>query len=501
MTALPLQQPLYGQQVKGNLTAQDLARLQLAQQLLKSGTDTSPIESPWQGVARLGQALAGAYGNYRVGKDVTEREGETASTMAQALRATKGSWTNPDTGQAMPIPNAQGGMEGAMSVLAGNPNTAGQAAQMGFAQLTEQQKLANALKEYRGKGEIDLEQKPKLRGLELAAEIQPKLDLRQGELNQNLTMNPQIAAATAKAENPFLINRATSIHAANRDKDVSTAGQLEANQTVGRGVGGMTPIQTPWGTLPVTQATQTAQNMAGGIRNVGPAENVIAVPPAGSGGQPQTVYQNPNPVVPGSPDSSLATGLSGGVAKDITEGRDKGLLARTSLGTSDTVVKLLDSGAITGTGAGWRTALERGLSTAGIVGPGRVANTEALFSTLGRDTMALVKNLGAGSGISNVDLAFAERVAGGKEGLSEQGLRQIVAMNREMARKAIMQQNADVLRQRGAKGVNPEVLGHYLVIPPGIPDAAANDLINSPNTRDQFDQVFGKGSAALILGR
>lgn len=36
-------------------------RLQLAQSLIQQGTDTSPIRSPWQGVARLGQVLAGNY--------------------------------------------------------------------------------------------------------------------------------------------------------------------------------------------------------------------------------------------------------------------------------------------------------------------------------------------------------------------------------------------------------------------------------------------------------
>lgn len=36
-------------------------RLQLAQSLIQQGTDTSPIRSPWQGAARLAQALAGTY--------------------------------------------------------------------------------------------------------------------------------------------------------------------------------------------------------------------------------------------------------------------------------------------------------------------------------------------------------------------------------------------------------------------------------------------------------
>lgn len=228
-------QPLFGPQVasKTALSPQDLVRLQLAQQLLKSGTDTSPVESPWQGAARLGQALAGGYMNYRLGEDQKTREGETAATMAQALRATKSSWTDPDSGQAMPIPNAQGGMEGAMAVLAGNPSTAGQAAQMGFAQLSEQQKLANALKEYEGKAQLDQRYKPELARLTLDAERLPRLNLRQGELDQDLAMKPKIDSAVAAAVAPIDIRKATSIHAGNVATDVANAGQLAANQRAG----------------------------------------------------------------------------------------------------------------------------------------------------------------------------------------------------------------------------------------------------------------------------
>lgn len=50
-------------------------RRALAQQMMAQGTDTSPIQSPWQGVARLAQAMAGAYGSYKA--DVDEKADET----------------------------------------------------------------------------------------------------------------------------------------------------------------------------------------------------------------------------------------------------------------------------------------------------------------------------------------------------------------------------------------------------------------------------------------
>lgn len=52
------------------------SRRAFAQKLAEQGSDTSPIQSPWQGVGRLAQALAGAFGNYTA--DAAEKEAGTA---------------------------------------------------------------------------------------------------------------------------------------------------------------------------------------------------------------------------------------------------------------------------------------------------------------------------------------------------------------------------------------------------------------------------------------
>ena len=44
-------------------------RRTMAQRLMAQGMDSSPIQSPWQGAARLAQALVGAYSNYTVDRD------------------------------------------------------------------------------------------------------------------------------------------------------------------------------------------------------------------------------------------------------------------------------------------------------------------------------------------------------------------------------------------------------------------------------------------------
>jgi hypothetical protein len=60
-------------------TPEQVARMQaMADALMKSGSDTSPIRSPWQGAARLAQTLSGMYGNYKA--DQAQRLGAADAT-------------------------------------------------------------------------------------------------------------------------------------------------------------------------------------------------------------------------------------------------------------------------------------------------------------------------------------------------------------------------------------------------------------------------------------
>lgn len=114
----------------------------LAQLLLQQGTQTSPIQSPWQGVARIAQALSGAGIYKNLQDEYKQRESNYSDTLAKALTASK-PWTNPDTGQSM---GPAGGVEGMMAALSANPDTAPLALQTKLAQVGQEQSLANAIK-------------------------------------------------------------------------------------------------------------------------------------------------------------------------------------------------------------------------------------------------------------------------------------------------------------------------------------------------------------------
>lgn len=83
-------------------------RRQMAEALLAKGMDTSPIGSPWQGAARMAQALVGGLGMRRA--DAMEQEGQqsAADAFAQALQGGKVSpeafsnpYMNPAQGQIL----------------------------------------------------------------------------------------------------------------------------------------------------------------------------------------------------------------------------------------------------------------------------------------------------------------------------------------------------------------------------------------------------------------
>jgi hypothetical protein len=87
MTVLPDDNLAYTLAGVGRRRSPYDARRSFAERLSAQGADTSPVSSPWQGAARLAQALAGAYGTYKADteeKQATEdRNTKLAAVMAE----------------------------------------------------------------------------------------------------------------------------------------------------------------------------------------------------------------------------------------------------------------------------------------------------------------------------------------------------------------------------------------------------------------------------------
>lgn len=72
-------------------------RRSMAQRLLAQGMDTSPVQSPWQGAARLAQALMGGFDSYAADRDEKKATEDRNTKLASAIARMK---TDPEGGLA-----------------------------------------------------------------------------------------------------------------------------------------------------------------------------------------------------------------------------------------------------------------------------------------------------------------------------------------------------------------------------------------------------------------
>lgn len=96
----------------------------------------------------------------------------------------------------------------------------------------------------------------------------------------------------------------------------------------------------------------------------------------------------------------------------------------------------LDNGAITGTGAESRLAIQKAAETLGIAEPGKAATTQQLMSGLGKLTLSGIKTsgLGGGNGFTDKDREFLNAAMSGNITDSPQNLRRVADLSERVAR-------------------------------------------------------------------
>lgn len=130
-------------------------------------------------------------------------------------------------------------------------------------------------------------------------------------------------------------------------------------------------------------------------------------------------------------------GLETAFAPALSQAYEKAAAAQETLVNTKQIKSLVDQGIITGTGADVRLGFAKALATAGLTDGEDVANTETFITQMGRNVLNLVKGLGAGSGISNADLKFAERVAAGDITLNEGTIRRVLDIQERASKSHI----------------------------------------------------------------
>lgn len=130
-------------------------------------------------------------------------------------------------------------------------------------------------------------------------------------------------------------------------------------------------------------------------------------------------------------------------AKGVVASKAAAEDAATILRTNEVGRQLLDSGAITGTGAKFFTGFNGALKQAGIdLGYGdAAANTQAYAASMGANVGKIIKQFGAGTGLSDADRQYAERIAAGDITLDEKAIRRILDINDKASRNVIEKHN------------------------------------------------------------
>ena len=137
--------------------------------------------------------------------------------------------------------------------------------------------------------------------------------------------------------------------------------------------------------------------------------------------------------------------LGKGQAKKVIEDKAAAEDAKSIITTVQEGRRLLQSGVITGFGADFLTSVGAALNQAGInFAEDAVANTQAFTANMAANVGRIIKQFGAGTGLSNADREYAEKMAGGKVTLDRKAIERILDINERMARNVIALHNKNV---------------------------------------------------------
>ena len=148
------------------------------------------------------------------------------------------------------------------------------------------------------------------------------------------------------------------------------------------------------------------------------------------------------------PENNYNKEISGGLAKDTLALVDAAKAAPSVVENARMIKASLDKGAITGTAADTRLAVQKAAETLGIVEPGKAATTQALMSGLSKLTLSGIKTsgLGGGNGFTDKDREFLNTAIGGQIADTPENLRRVADLS-ERAATAIHGKGSKVLER------------------------------------------------------
>ena len=139
------------------------------------------------------------------------------------------------------------------------------------------------------------------------------------------------------------------------------------------------------------------------------------------------------------PVTNIRTGddlLPKDIYASLSKQKDVAASAMNAMSSYEDSLKLLEGKIFTGAAANANVALAKVGEVFGIKSE-ELENTQVLQARLAIPVFSLVKQLGAGTGISNADREYAEMAAGGKITLNKQSIKRLVEIGQKASRSAI----------------------------------------------------------------
>jgi hypothetical protein len=174
-------------------------------------------------------------------------------------------------------------------------------------------------------------------------------------------------------------------------------------------------------------------------------------------------------------EKGFETDLGKGQAKRVLDSQVAAQDAASIIDTVRTGRDIMKSGMITGAGADFLVKFNQGLKTAGIDAgfADAAANSQAFAANMAGNVGRLIKQFGAGTGLSDADREFATAMAGGKISVDAKAINRILDINERAARNTITRHNKDV------KGIKTNI-PLEVEMPPEVKPAPTKNVVTNP---------------------
>ena len=183
--------------------------------------------------------------------------------------------------------------------------------------------------------------------------------------------------------------------------------------------------------------------------------------------------------------SEFAKTLGKEQAKDFTKRQQNAVDAGRALQGVINAKRLLDEGVVTGTGADFVVSFGKGLERLGFNLGDELDNSQAFLAAQASQVAQIIKQFGAGTGLSDADREYANKAAAGDISMSEDAIREIIRINETAYRNVVKDFNksVDELEQReGGTGVPFELRVE-------LPPRDVRDITNDIRTAKTIDEL------------